>query len=77
MDPTPFPRLTGSADVSVRPARTSSRALSTKCRAKAAMYAWKYVRARFRSSALLHWGMFHSKAASGLSIVRGRVIFTL
>ena len=63
--------------VSVCPARTSSSAFSVKYSASAAAYAWKYVRARFRSIALLHLGIFHSKVTSGFSAVRGRLITTL
>src|SRR6478736_374970 len=63
--------------VEVRPARTSASACSTKYSAQAAAYAWKYDRARLRSSALLHRGIFHSKVTSGRVTVRGRLIRTL
>ena len=35
------------------------------------------MRARLRSMALDHWGIFHSKVVSGLVAVRGRLISTL
>ena len=74
---TPSSGTLNGSHVLVLPLRTSASACSTKCRAIAAEYAWKYVRARLRSSALLHCGIFHSKPTSGLVAVRGRVIVTL
>src|SRR5580658_6532066 len=52
-------------------------AFSAKCRAQAAAYAWKYVRARSRSMALLHLGIFHSNSTSGFDAVLGKSTFTL
>src|SRR5579863_6971136 len=63
--------------VLVWPAFNSASALSIQCSATAAEYAWKYVRARLRSIALLHWGIFHSNSTSGLVADLGRRIFTL
>ena len=61
-----------SVQVLVRPAFISLRACSTEVGAAAAEYAWKYVRARSRSMALLHLGIFHSNSTSGIDIVFGR-----
>src|SRR3954466_12160667 len=63
--------------VLVLPPRISSSAFCTKYSASPAAYAWKYVRARLRSRALLHFGIFHSKVTSGFNAVRGRLISTL
>ena len=52
-------------------------AFSMKCNAQHAAYAWKYVRARSRSMALLHFGIFHSNSTSGSDVVFGKYIFTL
>src|SRR5712691_8264879 len=61
----------------VWPACISASAFSTQCSATAAEYAWKYVRARLRSIALLHCGIFHSYSTSGFRAVLGSRILTL
>src|SRR5437588_409747 len=66
-----------SLQVLVWPARTSSSAFSIQWSATAAAYAWKYVRARLRSIALLHCGIFHSNSTSGFVAVLGSRILTL
>jgi hypothetical protein len=66
-----------SVHVLVRPACSSSSAFSAKCRAHAAAYAWKYVRARSRSIAFDHFGTCHSNSTSGFIAVCGIYILTL
>ena len=79
MKPQPIPSsgTVNSCHVLVWPARISSSAFSAKCSAAAAAYAWKYVRARFRSSVFEYSGIFHSSVTSPLSAVLGRWISTL
>ena len=79
VNPQPMPSsgtLNGS-HVLVLPARTSANALSRKCSAAPAEYAWKYVRARLRSMVFDHFGIFHSKLTGPFSAVFGRLICTL
>src|SRR5690242_17901430 len=52
-------------------------AVSTKCTAIAAAYATKYARARSRSRAFDHFGIFHSRVISGSLSLRGKEIWTL
>src|SRR5215475_753862 len=73
----PLSGTVNGSHVFVLPARISANAFSTKCSAHAAEYAWKYVRARLRSMALLHFGIFHSNVTSGLDTVFGRLMSTL
>ena len=63
--------------VLVLPACNSASACSTKYKAQEAAYTWKYVRARSRSMALLHFGIFHSNSTSGSDMVFGKYILTL
>src|SRR5438105_9629984 len=66
-----------SLHVLVWPACISASAFSTQCSATAAEYAWKYVRARLRSIALLHCGIFHSNSTAGFVALLGSRILTL
>src|SRR5262245_12650937 len=63
--------------VLVWPLRTSASAFSMKCSAQPQAYAWKYVRARSRSIAFDHGGIFHSKVTGGRVALLGRLMTTL